>query len=37
MLPPPTNNAFGEDVLWLLDVLGSGDLENWVVGVDAFV
>jgi hypothetical protein len=35
MLPPPPHDAFGEDVLWLLDVLGSGNLENWVVGVDA--
>jgi hypothetical protein len=35
MLPPPPHDAFGEDVLWLLDVLGRGDLENWVVGVDA--
>jgi hypothetical protein len=35
MLPPPPHDALGEDVLWLLDVLGSGYLKNWVVGVDA--
>ena len=35
MLPPPPDDAFCKDVLWRLDVLGSGDLENWVVGVDA--
>ena len=35
MLPPPPHYAFGEDVLWLLDVLGSGYLKNWVIGVDA--
>jgi hypothetical protein len=37
MLPPPPHDAFGEDVLWRLDVLGSCYLKNWVVGVDAFV
>jgi len=35
MLPPPPDDALGKDVLWLLDVLGSGYLKNWVVGVDA--
>jgi hypothetical protein len=35
MLPPPTHDALGEDVLWRLDVLGSGDLKNWMIGVDA--
>jgi hypothetical protein len=35
MLPPPPHDALGEDVLWLLDVLGSGYLKNWVIGVDA--
>jgi hypothetical protein len=37
VLPPPTHDAFGEDVLRRLDVLGRGYLKNWVVGVDAFV
>jgi hypothetical protein len=35
MLPPPPNDAFGEDVLGRFDVLGRGYLKNWVVGVDA--
>jgi hypothetical protein len=35
VLPPPPHDALGEDVLWLLDVLGSGYLKNWVIGVDA--
>jgi hypothetical protein len=35
MLPPPPHDALGEDVFWLLDVLGSCYLKNWVVGVDA--
>ena len=35
MLPPPPDDALGKDVLRRLDILGSGDLENWVVGVDA--
>lgn len=32
---PAERDALGEDVLWCLDVLGSGDLKNWMVGVDA--
>jgi hypothetical protein len=35
MLPPPPHDALSEDVLWLLDVLGSRYLKNWVIGVDA--
>jgi hypothetical protein len=35
VLPPPPHDALGEDVLWLLDVLGSGYLKNWMIGVDA--
>jgi hypothetical protein len=35
MLPPPPDDAFGKDVLWRLDVLGRGDLKNWMIGVDA--
>jgi len=35
MLPPPPDDALGEDVLWRLDVLGSCYLKNWMIGVDA--
>jgi hypothetical protein len=35
MLLPPPHDALGEDVLRRLNVLGSGYLKNWVVGVDA--
>jgi hypothetical protein len=35
MLPPPPHDALSEDVLGRFDVLGSCNLENWVVGVDA--
>ena len=34
LLPPP-HDAFGEDVLGCLHVLGCGHLENWMIGVDA--
>lgn len=35
MLPPPPHDALGEHVLGRFDVLGSCNLENWVIGVDA--
>ena len=33
LLPPP-HDALGEDVFCRLHVLGSGHLENWMIGVD---
>jgi hypothetical protein len=35
MLPPPPDDAFGENVLGRFDVLGSCYLKNWMIGVDA--
>jgi hypothetical protein len=35
MLPPPSHDALGENVLGSFDVLGRGYLKNWVIGVDA--
>ena len=32
---PAQSHPLGEDVLGCFHVLGSGDLKNWMVGVDA--
>ena len=32
---PAQSHPLREDVLWRLDVLGSSDLKNWMVRVDA--
>lgn len=32
---PAQSHPLGEDVFWRFHVLGSGDLKNWMVGVDA--